>query len=153
MHPSLGGDHEHEYLCEYECLQPRSLGWNLDLYSCCLVKKQTKNGTNIHSVEQIWNFIFFKLQYNYLTILCSFLLSNKANQPCVYIYSLPLGTSSYWGGWFGRLGLTHIKFHFLIASCPISSPPQNLVNFTTTFCHPPMPHPSPFLEGKFWTRN
>ena len=38
---------------------------------------------------------FFQLHYNCFTVLCYFLLYNNVNQSYVYIYPLPLGTSSH----------------------------------------------------------
>ena len=39
--------------------------------------------------------IFFKLQDNFFTMLCQFLLYNNVNQLCVYIYPLPLEHASH----------------------------------------------------------
>ena len=40
-------------------------------------------------------FLFFQLGYNYVTMLCYFLLFNKVNRLCVYIYPLPLELPSH----------------------------------------------------------
>ena len=40
--------------------------------------------------KRLLSHYFFYLEYNRFTMLCCFLLYNIVNQPCVYIYPLPL---------------------------------------------------------------
>ena len=44
-------------------------------------------------IDSFWS--FFKLDYNYITMLCLFLLYNKVNQLYVYIHPFPLEPPSH----------------------------------------------------------